>query len=681
MEINSSPLSRLDRFDRLLTSNTRWLILFVAVSFLLKLVYVIQSADALHTLIPIMDTKYYDKEAIDILDGNIIRNDAFFMGPLYPYFLAAIYGIFGRDFMIVRILQVFAGSIALVLTYLVGKELFRPSVAFVAIVMLALYGAMTFYEGLMLMMWLGTLINIAAIYVLHRMRANSGYSKYLIAGFLLGLSALARANILVFLPVVLVWILFISGEDRRFGKALVVCFAAMLAIMPATLHNAVAGKDFVPITSNGGVNFFIGNGEEATGYFYPPRGITFETDTATRSHVERIFGRDMKASEISRYWFGQAWDFIKNNPDKEILLFFKKTALFFNGYEVPQIESFDITRQKYATLRILFVNFWMILSLGLLGMIYSLRSWRKHFLLYGFILTYAFSIILFFVTARYRIQIVPILCLFAAYALVVVLPAGIRAIGRSVIPVGVFILIVAATRPALVALPAQDVIWREHIHEGRRLSTVGDFTAAIEEINKAVAIHPNVSDAYVHRAIIYKEMGNYFKAIDSYSKALKISPDLSSVRYDFAQALRRMKMYGPAIEEYQRAIELDPVKTEAYNNLGITYMEMGNSEKAIECFKKVIEMNDRYIKAYNNLGAALAESGQPDEAIAVLERAVELNPRYANSYKNLAMVYIQMKRPREAAGHLATYLDMRPGDHDAVETLEKLRIAVEAEGR
>jgi hypothetical protein len=40
-----------------------------------------------------------------------------------------------------------------------------------------------------------------------------------------------------------------------------------------------------------------------------------------------------------------------------------------------------------------------------------------------------------------------------------------------------------------------------------------------------------------------------------------------------------------------------------------------------------------------------------------------------------------MKRPREAAGHLATYLDMRPGDHDAVETLEKLRIVVEAEER
>ncbi len=681
MDIDSPQLSRLDRFDRLLTSNSRWLIVFVAVSFLLKLIYVIQSADALHTLVPIMDTKYYDKEAIDILGGNIVRNDAFFMGPLYPYLLAAVYGVFGRDFMIIRILQVFAGSIALMLTYLIGKEIFRPSIAFVAIVMLALYGAITFYEGLMLMMWMGTLINLTAIYVLHRMKDNTGYSKYLIAGFLIGLSALARANILVYLPVVLVWVLFVSREDRRFLKALAVCFAAMLAIMPATIHNAVAGDDFVLITSNGGVNFFIGNGEEATGYFYPPRGITFETDTATRSHVERIFGRDMKASEISNYWFGQSWNFIKSNPGSEVLLLLKKTALFFNGYEIPQIESFDITRQKYGTLRLLFINFWTILSLGLLGMIYLLRSWRKHFLLYGFILSYAFSIILFFVTARYRIQIVPILCLFAAYGLVVVLPTAVKGIRRGVVPLGLFLLIMAGTRPALFALPDEDVIWREHIHEGRRLSTVGEFAAAIEEIDKAVAIHPNVSDAYVHRAIIYKEMGNYFKAIESYSKALKISPDLSSVRYDFAQALRRVKMYQPAIEEYQLAIKLDPVKTEAYNNLGITYMEMGEPEKAIESFKKVIEMNDRYIKAYNNLGAALAESGKPEEAVPVLEKAIELDPGYANSHKNLAMVYIQSKRLQDAADRLSTYLEMRPEDKGASETLDKLRIAIEAEGQ
>ncbi|UCG53177.1 MAG: tetratricopeptide repeat protein, partial [Candidatus Latescibacterota bacterium] len=547
------------------------------------------------------------------------------------------------------------------------------------VVMLALYGTITFYEGQMLMMWLGTLINISMLYVLHQRQGDSGHSRYAIAGGLLGLSALARANILIFLPVVFVWVLFLSEEKRRRSKALVLVLGVLVTILPATLHNYVAAKDFVLITSNGGVNFFIGNGEEATGIFYPPKGITFETDAAIRSHVERLFGRDMKASEISRYWFGQSFEFIKSNPGREVLLLLRKAAIFFNGYEIPQIESFDITRGQFGALRLLFVNFWAIVSLGLVGMVFALRDWRKYFLLHGYVLSFAFSIILFFVTARYRIQIAPILCLFAAYALVVVLPRAIKGAGRNVVPLALFIVVVFATRPNLFALPREDVEWREHIHQARRMSTLRDHPGALEEINKAVEIHPDVADSYVQRAIILKEAGKYFEAINDYSKALEIAPELSSVRYDFAQTLRQVKMYEPAIEEYLRAIELDPVKTEAYNNLGITYLEMREYGKAIEYFRKVIEMNSNYTKAYNNLGAALAETGSTEEAVLVLERAIEIDPDYANSYKNLAMVHIQERRIKDAFEYMSKYLALKPDDKGAIETLEKLRIVIEGD--
>ena len=95
---------------------------------------------------------------------------------------------------------------------------------------------------------------------------------------------------------------------------MIVAAASVAAIAPATLHNYIASKDFVLITSNGGVNFYIGNGEEATGIFYPAKDITFETESSSRSYVERLFGRDMKPSEISAYWFERSFDFIKRHP-------------------------------------------------------------------------------------------------------------------------------------------------------------------------------------------------------------------------------------------------------------------------------------------------------------------------------------------------------------------------------
>lgn len=671
--------SVLDRFDRALTSGGRWLYILFAAAFLLKLVYVIQSAGSLHVNVPIMDSKYYDKEAREIIGGSFIRREAFFMGPLYPYVLSLIYTIFGRDFMIVRLLQIAGGAFVTVLTYLLGKEVFRPSAAFAGVVLLVFYGAMTFHEAEMLMEWLGVLINVTALFALHRMANRTGYRKYAIAGFLVGLSALARANILFFLPVLLFWTLFVVREDRRVRKALIALGACAIAIAPATLHNYIASRDFVLITSNGGVNFYIGNGEEATGIFYPAKDITFETESSSRSYVERLFGRDMKPSEVSAYWFERSFDFIEKHPGKEIKLLLRKTAIFFNGYEVPQIESWDIVRAKYPALRLLFVNFWWIVALGLFGMIFSLREWRKYFLLYGFVFSYALSIILFFVTSRYRIQIAPVMCLFAGYALVSVFPKALRRLRPAAGALALFVLILTATRPGLFALPERDLAWREHIHEARRLGEVGKYTDAITEIDKAIEIHPEVAESYLQRAEIHKGARNYFKAIEDYSKALRIAPDMSGARYDFAQTLRRVKMYGPAIEEYQKAIELEPVKAEAYNNLGITYTEMGDRDKAIEYFRKVIELDDTYIKAYNNLGAALAQKGEFDQAIEVLEKATRVNPKYPHSYKNLAMVYVQLKRPREAYENLSRYHDLEPRDETALETLAKLRIAIAAD--
>ena len=83
-------------------------------------------------------------------------------------------------------------------------------------------------------------------------------------------------------------------------------------------------------------------------------------------------------------------------PARAGRLFLRKTGLFFNGHELPQLESFDIARERQGILRILFVKFWFLGALGLIGILFSLRRWRELFPLWGFILVYALTIIAFF---------------------------------------------------------------------------------------------------------------------------------------------------------------------------------------------------------------------------------------------------------------------------------------------
>jgi tetratricopeptide (TPR) repeat protein len=421
------------------------------------------------------------------------------------------------------------------------------------------------------------------------------------------------------------------------------------------------------------VNFYIGNSDEATGIFYPPKGINLVTDDAVKEYVERVLARPLKPSELSGYWFREAFDFIRNSPGRELRLLLRKTGLFFNGYEVPQIEAYEIVRARFSTLRLLFVNFWWMLSLAAVGMIFLRRDWKKYFLLYGYVFAFAFSIILFFVTARYRVQLAPVLCLFAAHALLVLLPHAVLGARRRWLTPTLLVVILLATRPALFALPPEDVEWREITHEARRLSKIGKHEEAIAEINKAIDIHPNYADSYVNRALIYKDQGKMFQTIGDYNKAVQLNPRLHTVQYDLGQALRQMKMFEPAAEAYQAAIQINPLMLEAYNNLGITYRELKQYDKSIAWFEKVIERDPRYIKAYNNLGASLAESGDIDRAIGVLEEAIRVDPYYLNSYKNLAITYAQKGDVRKAASLLEHYVSEVPGDDRARTSLESLQ--------
>jgi len=678
---NEEPryISLLDRLDSALSRNSRWLIALFVGSFLLKLIYVVQSAESLRVTVPIMDSEYYYNMAVDILDGRIIRDDAFFMGPLYPYVLAILMGVFGKSILVVRVVQVLGGALTVLLTYLVGKKVFRPSVALLGSMQLAFYGTMAFYEGQLLKMWLGTLLNMTALFTLYHGRGRPGLGRYAVAGVLIGLSALARANILVFLFVVVVWIALVSGERRRLAGIGVLLVSVVLTILPATIHNYVADRSFVPITANGGVNFYVGNSEDATGIFYPPKGINLVTDDAVKKYVERHLGREITASELSRYWYGEAFDFMRENPRRELVLLMRKTAMFFNGYEVPQIESYDVARQDHSALRILFVNFWMLISLGLVGMAYSIKDWRRHFLLCGYVLAFAASVIAFFITARYRAQIAPILALYAAHALIVVVPRVVENVRRQVLPVAFIVLVVVMTRPGLFALADDDVRWRESTHQARRWGKLGNIEKAIEEINRAVELKPDYVDSYLQRAVIYKEGGDLFKAVSDYGRAVDLNPNIPSVQYDFGQTLRQLRMYEPAIEAYRRAIELSPTMLEAYNNLGITYSELKRYDEASGYFRKVIEMNPRYTKAYNNLGAAYAQAGDLDGAVEAFRKAIETDPQYANSYKNLAMAYVQRSEIPAAYDTMKRYLALQPNDGSARGVLEKLRIVLEGD--
>jgi tetratricopeptide (TPR) repeat protein len=667
----------LERADRALAENARWPLALFGLALVLKLVYVVHSADALYARVPIMDSKYYDQLAQEIAGGRLRAHDALFMAPLYPLFLSLVYAIAGRDFMLVRLLQVAGGAATVALAFLLGRRLFRPTAALAGALILILYGATTFYESELLVEWMGALLNCAALLILLARRPASA-RRCAAAGAVLGLSALAGAGVLVFGAFVLGWILFQERDPRRYARAGAFALALVAVNLPAIVHNTIAGGAFAPVTSNAGVNFYIGNGRDATGMFVPVRDVDVIDDVTTREFVERQTGRELGPGEVSAYWFARARDEIKASPARWGALLARKVALYFNGYEVPQIESFDVQRRQLAWLRVLFVPLWFIMAFGLLGMVLSMRAWSRHGMLLGYVLAGAAPIIWCFVAGRFREPVVPVLCMFAGHALVA-MPSRLRSFRTGAAFVGGAIALLLATYPGIFQIDPGVVEFREQVRRARRLSELRSFEPALREVNRAIAVFPREPEGYLQRAIVYKESGNNFKAIEDYRRALAIEANRAAVHYDLAQVLRRVNLREDAVREYRLAADYDPTMAQAYNNLGVTYRELQRYDQAIAAFRKAIDVAPGYRRAYNNLGASYAETGRVDEAIATFLETTEKFPDYPSGYKNLAMAYASQKRPRPALTAMKRYAALNPTDLEAGELIRKLEIAVMAD--
>ena len=54
----------------------------------------------------VVDPAYYDRWAQRIAAGDWLDERAFYMDPLYPWVLGALYRLVGRDLLVVRLLQV-----------------------------------------------------------------------------------------------------------------------------------------------------------------------------------------------------------------------------------------------------------------------------------------------------------------------------------------------------------------------------------------------------------------------------------------------------------------------------------------------------------------------------------------------------------------------------------------------
>ncbi|MEK9149948.1 MAG: glycosyltransferase family 39 protein, partial [Candidatus Desantisbacteria bacterium] len=212
------------------------------------------------------DMLTYDSQAQNILKG--IHPTPYYYGPLYSYFLSIIYFVFGHNLYIARFIQHILGVITCLLIYLIAKRSFGNPVGYISLFISVVYDMFIIHEGLLLIEFLSTFLNSLLLFLLLRTEDSFSYKRLALAGIAIGLSALARSSILLFLPFILIWMLFNCKTKTQNSKLLRFCFlclVVLLTISPITLMNYLAVKKFILISTNGPVSLWVGNNEKADG--------------------------------------------------------------------------------------------------------------------------------------------------------------------------------------------------------------------------------------------------------------------------------------------------------------------------------------------------------------------------------------------------------------------------------
>ena len=589
--------------------------------------------------VPILDSQAYHDWAVQLVSGNPGWGETYWMGPLYPHLLAMVYAIFGVGGMAISALQLLLSVVNIGLVYLLARDFMdknqAPWIPPLAASIFALYGAPVFYAGVILMATLvTTLYLLVARQVLVAWHRNTTAS-WLVLGLLTGLTALARGNVLLLLATLPV-LIFKSNiaTKSRLKKTAFFILAGLLMLAPVTVRNLVIADDFVILTSNGGINLLIGQKAAFKGLFAPimEEGQS-QYDASMEKTLERELGRDLKGSEVSRILTRRAFYEFRDNIGAMPRHYLRKAYRFWNGYELPQIFSYDYWQHQFPALRVLVIPFTLLAALGLLG-IRFLPPGRR--LIMGLLLgTYFLSLLPFFPTSRYRVPLAPLLAIGAAVFLMSVWKLDCRWCRRCFL---MAMLAIAALLPRFGSLNSSEVFWQVRLHEASRASKRGDLKTTLIKAREAEEARPGFADTPYQLALYLEELEAWPQAMAALQLAAGRSPQNRLIPYRVGVFQDRQGQLPEALDSFRRAANLDPEWPLPWLKAGLTLRRAGQMDDAIDAFEKAYKLRPGNHQIRSNLASAYASVGRFAEARDLLRQLVIDYPQYVNGWFNLAMV-------------------------------------------
>jgi tetratricopeptide (TPR) repeat protein len=546
------------------------------------------------------DMYFYDDWAKQILQGRWTDHFAFYGLPLYSYVLAALYKVFGYNPFIPGLLQSGLDAGTATLLYRIAIRIFRNNaepkpfenrahvIGLLAAAAWAFFVPAQAYSVILMPTAAGVFVFWFLVWQIVKTNHAPAPLHCLAYGALIGVTAMGIATILFTVPLLLAALLlkprFDSARPSSWlarGAATALLFLGIAAgTAPCWLHNYWVARDPVLLSAHSGINFWVGNNPEATGYPHFP-GLHATQAAMLKDSIDlaqAAAGRDLKRSEVSEFWSAKARAYIGGDFGGWLKLLGRKLVHFWNAFEYDDISI--IAKLRGSGVILPGLHFGLVAALAIPGFFFSIGQFPAARWIAAAILLHLAAVLPVFVTERYRLAAVPGLILFAAAGIWMFWEENCaRARGRIV--AGYIAALAAAA--VFVTWPQRDpALWAlKFYNSGSQALELQEWPTAQKHLELAHAYAPASTEIGLALGNLWLQQHNLPRAEAAYLAVLRMDPRHKAALSNMGVVALSGKNWGSAANYLRAALGVDPNDGKTHYLYARAQFEAGHTDEAL----------------------------------------------------------------------------------------------------
>ena len=645
-----------------------------------------------------VDNNFHHNWALSILNGNLLGDTTYFRAPLYVFYLAGIYKIFGVSLWAVRLFSVIPGLLSIYITYITGKEIYNKHTGLVAGFIHACFPIIYYFESELLLDSFFTLLFQIAIYFFIKWWKNDVTKFIFFSGLFFGLASITRPTALAI--ALFIFIIIILIKKTNIQPAIFFIFGLILCIAPVFVRNIVIADDPVLIASQGGINLYVGNNDASDGIsavLPAPLGFNWHIKQISYT-AEKESGKKLSQGEVSSFWMSKAFTWIQKNPIRFLQLYAKKLYYNISNREISNNRYLHPFFSKIILLKYNYFSFGILFSLTIISILLTGRQNKQALFLVTVILLYILLTSIFFFSSRFRLPLLPLYIILSANTLVSIRFLLIKKRKMAFTIIGIALVCGLFSFYPIVPIPqgsashfysakglyysaideqAKALVYFKKANEtdkdypennlniGATFVKMGMIDSARYYINREKYLHPLQSKGYTNAASVFYNLKMYDSAFIEINKSLALEPYQITANQLYARIIFKLNYSFLKIQKAVTNIRertsdniyiINDIAALIYNDTTINNaLAVSILKDAIHSSPPPIETDDasfnqnspnrlplwnkQRAKSYYHLGYIYGISGKFTNAIIVSKKAIAIDSTLADAYINLISGY------------------------------------------